>query len=74
MDDINNLLELVNAVRDGLTGGYEVDFTIHPQREAHRDGDGFFTVIDVQSTEPDPVYSVNGQWWFDADGHVMQVL
>ena len=72
--EIETLWELVREVQDQKTGGYEVDFDIKPNLEKARAGDGFFTIIDVQSTEPDPRAELNGEWWFDADGKLMQVL
>lgn len=72
MSDIEYLGELVREVRNDRTGGYDVEFEILPQQEEHRSGDGFFLVIRVSSTEPGSI--VNGEWWFDDDDFVMQVL
>lgn len=72
--EIETVHELVQEVSNQRTGGYEVDFDIKPNQERARAGDGFFLIIDVQSTEPDPEVSVNGEWWFWNDGKVMQVL
>lgn len=73
MDDIDSLDELIFAVRDEITGGYDVDFNIQPRTEANRaSADEFFLVIDVTST--DPRSQVNGQWWFFENNSVMQVL
>lgn len=74
MDEIETLLELVQAVRDSRTGGYEVDFDIKTNMERSRTGEGFFLVVDVKSSEPNPETPLNGEWWFCDDGQVMQVL
>jgi hypothetical protein len=66
--DINTLAELVTAVSDTKTAGYVGDFFIEPRRERY----GSFTVVDVFTNEPNS--SLNGQWWFDGDFNVMQVL
>jgi len=71
--EVNTLAELVRAVSDLKTGGYEVKFDIKPNMERSRAGDGFFLVIDVETTEPD-VTGINGEWWFWDDHSVMQVL
>lgn len=70
--DIEHLGELVREVRNDRTGGYEVEFEILPQQEEHRSDDGFFLVIRVASTDPGSV--ANGEWWFDDEDYVMQVL
>lgn len=70
-DEINTVTELCAAVQTSKTGGYEVDFDIKPNMERSRAGDGFFLVIEVSSTESD---FPNGEYWFWADGTVMQVL
>ena len=72
-DEINTVWDLVQEVQNSKTGGYEVDFDIKPNMEKSRvPGGGFWTVITVESTEPGS--QINGEWWFDADGKVMQVL
>lgn len=73
---IETLLELVEVVREHKTGGYDVEFDIEPNTDKARAGDSFFLVINVQSTMPwnEIDDSINGQWWFWADGRVMQVL
>jgi hypothetical protein len=70
--DIDTIQELVEGVRNSKTGGYEVDFNVLPNQERARAGDGFFLIIQVQDTEPGS--ALNGEWWFWADGTVMQVL
>lgn len=70
--EIANVIQLCDAVRNSHTGGYNVDFEIQPNREQFRAGDGFWLVIEVRDSEPDS--EINGQWWFDATGEVMQVL
>ena len=71
--DINNLSDLVRAARDIKTGGYEVTFEIKPNLDRARSGDGFFLIIETSSDEPN-VTGFNGEWWFDDDDLVMQVL
>lgn len=70
--DIDTVVDLMQQVRDDLTGGYDAEVSVLPQREAHRAGDGFFLVMDVRSN--DPGSRVTGEWWFDDDGRVVQVL
>lgn len=72
MYEINDLGDLMRAIQDSLTGGYIVDTEIKPNMEKSRYGDGFFLVIDVSASEPDSYLS--GEYWFDADDNVMQVL
>lgn len=79
---INTLSDLVRTVSDMRTGGYDVEFDIKPNQEKARSGDGFFLIVEVSYSEPGVmvvspprVYpSVDGEWWFDADNNVMQVL
>jgi hypothetical protein len=72
--EVDTLLELVQAVQDAVTGGYElIEFKIEPRRERFRQGNGFFTVVTVND-EYSGYTGLNGEWWFDADGRVMQVL
>lgn len=73
MPTIDTLLQLVEEVRDLRTGGYDVEFDVLPNREAHRVGDGFFTVIKVSTNYP-VGSTIEGNWWFDAEGLVVQVL
>lgn len=74
MAEINTLADLVRAVSNSKTGGYEVDFDIKPNLERARSGDGFFLVIEVNSTEPFPPFEgINGEYWFWDDNTVMQV-
>lgn len=72
MYEVETLGELVRAVRDQVTGGYSIDFTIRPNEEQSRCGEGFFLVIDVQDSDPNSMLS--GQWWFFDNDTVMQVL
>lgn len=70
------LQDLVEAVCDAKTGGYEVDFDIRPNQDKARAGDGFFLLVDVRMLGwvEGLTNILNGEWWFDADGQVMQVL
>ena len=69
--EINTVADLVRAVMDQKTGGYDVDFNILPNR--YRAGpDAFWLVIEVDSNHPDT--NIGGQYWFWADNTVMQVL
>lgn len=72
-DEINTLADLVRAVSDTKTGGYEVDFDIKPNLNKARAGDGFFLVIEVEFYETDRVFC-SGEYWFWSDNTVMQVL
>lgn len=76
LDDINTLSDLVRSTSDARTMGYEVDFEIKPNLEKARSGDGFFLLIEVRTLGwVEGVSNVlNGEWWFDADNQVMQVL
>ena len=75
--EVNTVFELVQEVQNSKTGGYEVDFNILPNTYVASGtkaaGDRtFWTVIEVTFHEPDLFLS--GQYWFWADGTVMQVL
>ena len=73
MNEINTLDELVREVCEERTGGYDVEFDILPRRESFRaDWAGFWLVVEVTSSRPTSL--VNGQWWFDEDNDVTQVL
>ena len=70
--EIETALELLEAIRDVKTGGYEVDINVKPIMKRFRAGDGtFFLVVDVRSTWPG---FLDGEYWFESDGTVMQVL
>lgn len=78
-EEISTVAELVRAVSNSRTGGYEVDFDILPNRakavaSGTREGGDrtFFLLIDVRDSDPDS--EINGEWWFWADDTVMQVL
>jgi hypothetical protein len=73
--EIKTLGQLMRAAQDMKTGGYIVDLEIMPnmERSRHPGNDGFFLVIQAESTEPD-ITGFNGEWWFWADDTVMQVL
>lgn len=71
--DIQVVEDLVRAASDLRTMGYDVDFDIQPNLERARVLDGFFLVILTNTNHPDIVGFV-GEWWFDADGYVTQVL
>jgi hypothetical protein len=79
-EEINTLADLVRAVSDIKTAGYEVDFEIQPRSERYRvrkDVDEFWLVVKVESTDPggwSNRANVNGEWWFWADNTVLQVL
>lgn len=68
---IDTIQELMEAVQDTRTGGYYADIDVKPNMERSRAGDGFFLVIEVRGNEHS---FPNGEYWFDADGRVMQVL
>jgi hypothetical protein len=72
-EEIDNLLQLVQAVSASRTGGYEVDFDIKPNLAKARSGDGFFLVIEVTFHEPD-MERESGEYWFFEDGTIMQVM
>lgn len=67
--EINSPIELMLAIEDIKTGGYEADVNVHPRHG--RDAD--FLVIDVTGNYPG-VSGVYGEYWFDATGSIMQVL
>ncbi len=73
-DQIETVADLVRWVSDAKTGGYIADFEIQPNQERARVDGGFFLIIDVRHTEPGDEYNIDGEWWFDADSKVVQVL
>lgn len=72
--EIDTLAELVREVSNHRTGGYDVEFDIQPNLEKARTDDGFFLIIKVTSTDPNPDITINGEWWFWDDNTVMQAL
>jgi hypothetical protein len=71
MSEINTINELVQAVADAKARDFDVEFTIQ-ERSERQDN---FLVVDVFSPEPvEPFTGISGQYWFWADGKVMQVL
>lgn len=73
-DEINTLPQLVRAVSQQRTAGYDVDFEIMPNQERSRAGDGFFLVIKVTDNFPDLDGSLGGEYWFWDDDTIMQVM
>lgn len=76
MDEIDTIHDLVWAVSQVKTMGYEIDFDILPNTEQARTDGGFFLLVEVRMLSWVEGISnlVNGQWWFDDDGEVIQVL
>ena len=72
-EDIDTLTELASCVQDVKTAGYDVEFDIHPREDKGRAGDGFFLIVAVTTNYPEGS-GIEGEWWFDADYIVMQVL
>lgn len=72
-DEINTLDELIRAISDVKTAGYFVDIDIRPREEKYRAGtDAFWLVVVVSTNYPNS--TLEGDWWFDADSRVVQVL
>lgn len=65
---VDTLSQLVRAVSHSKTRGYDVTFNIQPDRKGY----GGFLVIRVSDNDPDT--RLNGEWWFDSENGVMQVL
>ena len=75
--EVNTLGQFMRAVQGVRTAGYETSLLVKPRKAAHRvlgeDGtEAYFLVIAFLTNEPNS--RLNGDWWFDSDDRVMQVL
>jgi hypothetical protein len=79
MNEVNTLGELVRAISQANFGGYEASLEVEIKQEHSNGG---WLIIDVkpfglrsQEIVEDYVgWQMFGQFWFDADDRVMQVL
>lgn len=70
--EIDTLGQLLRAVALGTFGGYDVQVTINQEHSG-----GGFLIVGVSLPLEAEAYigqPVSGEWWFDADDRVMQVL
>jgi hypothetical protein len=74
--EINSVNDLMVAAQDLKTGGYEAEVTVQPNRHKHIPSaptSGYWLVIEATTNYPH-VVGFEGEYWFYADGTVMQVL
>lgn len=70
MDEINTAFELIEALTDIEVGGYDVTVKFTKVRDT---GGDLWTVVQVTDCT-EPGVTIEGDYWFWADGTIMQVL